>query len=755
MPAICLTDEQNTIVNAPPGHYVITAVAGSGKTTTLAHRIRYLLEQGYDSKRILILMFNRAARQDFSKQLAEVAANHSRPEVRTFHAMGYRLYQRFIREGYLPQFNQQILSEKEIHFQIWRILNKILQDDALREAKKNKKEHVEIGYQFIETVKNGIQTPKVVLSSLKMETRFDYLLALFDHYEQWRKQSARISYTDMLYDPVMAIVEQPQLENIVKNKMDILLVDEYQDTNDIQHELLKRIAGTRAKITVVGDPDQTIYEFRGANPDYIIKGFAQEFPDATPLNLSYSFRYGHTVSLLANHLISQNKGRVGLLCRSHSSTPQTKVLRHECRDETQGVIEILKAISQPELRQCAILARVWSQTVGIELALLENLIPYQIDGHRGVFSLTETRSLRGILEISSQDFRQFSPEQRKHKLDLLFHFPHVGLPDTQIKAICANLSQFDDNWGHQLQEMIPADLNKIQSIKLKRLGRALVKVEKQPRPVKQILMDYIDDTDLYEGIRSLSLSHDHAEEKISTLKGVARFVSQRQGDAREVLHHLDQLEDNAKYLSLKQSDNRSEGAIHLTTIHRAKGLEWETVLIPGLNDRTIPYSYRSDTIGHAQLESERRLLYVAMTRAVSTLHLFVPKNQDNQPIACSRFEYELNFEQSMGLANAINDGSNNFETLDSDRISKITERYSEEMGCTIVKQVSKSSDNAQSSSFSEKNKPVWFSHRVAHCVLGEGQVTSEQNGSFSVQFGDDQNRTFSKETAERFFTPIG
>ena len=106
---ITLTEEQLRVVEAEPGHYVVTAVAGSGKTTTLAHRINYLLDQGFSAKRILILMFNKAAKVDFARKLKKIAAKQSLlPEVRTFHAMGYRLYLRFIQEGMLQSFNKQI-----------------------------------------------------------------------------------------------------------------------------------------------------------------------------------------------------------------------------------------------------------------------------------------------------------------------------------------------------------------------------------------------------------------------------------------------------------------------------------------------------------------------------------------------------------------------------------------------------------------------------------------------------------------------
>jgi len=763
---ISLTKEQQNIVSAPNGHYVITAVAGSGKTTTLAHRIKYLLEKGHDPKRILILMFNRAAQQDFTSKLEAVLDQHNlNPDVRTFHAMGYRLYQRFIREGYLPEFQNNILSEKECDYHLWRLLCQLLPTEALREAKRNKKEYVDIAQQFISTVKSGLDSPKVVLTKLGLDDKFSFLSELFERFEQWRKAQSRISYADMLYEPVMAIRNFPALQNLVTNKMDIILVDEYQDTNDIQHELLRQIAGTRANITVVGDPDQTIYEFRGAKPDYILHDFEKEFKDAVTLNLSYSFRYGHNISLLANHLISQNSGRQNLLCKSHENNPLTEVHFHPVSEENESLklAQLLQNQTTEALQNSIILVRVWSQTVDIELALLEQNIPYKIDGHFGVFESIEMQSLRCLLELSSGKFQSFTAEIRKHKFDLLCHFPHLGLPDAQIKMLCANLALLENGWGKALLQSIPSDLNKIQTIKVERLGRALSQLEQNQSDVKLTISNFVEQIQLYEGIRSLSLSHDQAEEKVASIEGMIRFIARFQGKIESILSHLDRLQNTAK--------THHQCAIHICTIHRAKGLEWDVVYIPGLNSKILPYSYRSDALSKSQLESERRLFYVAITRTKNSLHLFVPRHQKQNTQYRSRFEFEMNLKQSLHLGATLNqkkiDSSNQQTTCSfgmNEKISSITQRYAESMLCEVNqastndRQDKKSEEQALTqkqlteNSITKHLDPAWFHPLVKHCVLGIGEVTEEQANSFSVKFQDQQVRTFSKETAERFFS---
>ncbi|KZZ37902.1 ATP-dependent helicase, partial [Oleiphilus sp. HI0117] len=601
--------------------------------------------------------------------------------------------------------------------------------------------YVEAGHQFIESVKNGLLSPQQTLYDLDLSDKFGFLPQLFDVFESWRKHNARISYTDMLYDTVIAIQQNPSLEKLVSNKMDIVLVDEYQDTNDLQHALLSYIAGDRAKVTVVGDPDQTIYEFRGAKPEYIINGFSQQFPGTQKLNLSYSFRYGHCVSLLANHLISHNSGRQALLCKSHESNPSTRVEVHKSKDDPKTVIDILSGTPSQDLSQYAILTRVWSQTVGIELALLEAGINYHMDGYPGVFHSNEAQSICALLELACGHFKTMSTEQRALKLDLLFHFPHVGLPDTQIKAFCHTLAQHDSNWGQLTKEAIPEDIKRIQAIKLERLARALNALENKPQPLAATFASYFNETELYEGIRSLSLSHDHAEEKVASIQGIARFLAQHKLSLEDTLKLFIKLQQDSEQHNHK---TKKTDTVQLSTIHRAKGLEWKQVIIPGLNNKTLPYTYKDEMLSKALLESERRLLYVAMTRAKECLHLLIPEDVSNSKAQISRFQHELNIPQSTALGSALD--SKQIEVA-LGKPSRITRQYAEELRCTLVASDMASENTSTSSA-------IWFANTVKHVVLGLGWVKEESGNAFSVEFEDKELRTFSKETADRFFTVL-
>jgi DNA helicase-2/ATP-dependent DNA helicase PcrA len=765
---LTLTDEQEAIVYAPVGHYVVSAVAGSGKTTTLAYRIRHLLQQGFSGKRILILMFNRSAREDFQRKLTEVLATTSStdqafiiPDVRTFHALAYRLYQRFVQEGYLAPFKTNILSDKEQDYQIWRLLSQLLSADQAQELKRYKKEHIEMCRRFIENVKSGLQDAQQVFEALDLDKKFAYLPELFTQFEAWRKQEARISYSDMLYDTVHAIQRHPQLKQLVANKMDIVLVDEYQDTNDIQHALLKYIAGDRARITVVGDPDQTIYEFRGAKPDYIIKGFSEEFADASLLTLSYSFRYGHGVSLLANHLISHNRSRLPVLCKSHHANPQTGIYLHASNDDGQTLVKHLRALELKDLSQSVILARVWSQTVNIELALLEAAIPYHIDGHPGVFHSNEIRAIRALLALAAGQFTAMSNEQRQEKLEQICQFPHIGLPEYQLKQLCQLAGQYPQHIGRQLLQMIPEDLKKFQQLKLERLAKTLESIENKTMPAAQMLQHYVEQTDLYDGIRSLGFNHEQAEEKVISTKGIIAFLSRQGKTAAALLEMLDELARKAEF--------KHPASIKLTTIHRAKGLEWQHVFIPGLNQLTLPYLPRPEKVSRNELESERRLLYVAMTRAIQNLHLLVPPA--NAKRDASPFQAELRFSQCAQFAEHLyRQPETEFSLEKAKQPSALLVKYAEIMNCPL-KQGNRPAQGQAMHGIdkltSEPNEPsatseipaaqsvssrIYPGCEVIHCLLGKGMVIEEKNSAFTVAFDNQDKRTFSKDFADRFFT---
>ena len=733
MPTIELTQEQQAIVEAPLGHYLIRAVAGSGKTTTLAFRIRHLLTTGIDPRRVVVLMFNKSAQLDFQRKLAEVLqGDMAIPEVRTFHAMGFRLYKRFIALNALPAYHGNILSEREIQFHLTQLIGRCLSPEQQTEFKRYKKEYLDVASNFIEQCKGQLDDARSFFNSSELDAKFSFLPSLFDAFEDWRKTNKRIGYADMLYDPVLAIRHNNELRRLVSDKIDAVLVDEYQDTNDIQHELLTIIAGSRAKITIVGDPDQTIYEFRGAKPQYMLSGFAQERPDSTTLNLSTSFRYGHQVALLANQLIANSNYHDGTLCIPKEQNPKTQVRLISSDAELRELCQSIEATPTEEYRASAVLVRYWSQTAGIELSLLRRNIDYRLEGHQGIFGSEEMFALRCVLELSAGFFSQMNEQEREQRFMQLARFPHVGINERTVHSIMQQLSHHESRWGHQLLELIPSDLSRYQKLKLERLARALSAAERDQRSSHLVIDTYAKETHLFDELKSMGLSREASEEQARVLRSLIGFVSSAKSRAAQVLEELAQLE------ARKQSS--SSNSILLTTIHRAKGLEWQHVFLPGLSESTYFTQSSKKTGKQSPIASERRLLYVAMTRAKQTLTMLCPRKDSGDIL---RFIYEMQHEQSLHLAKSIEQA---LPECTLSNPSELLRNYAERFQCSL-----KLSPQDTSNVGAQCTAQAWTRDVVTHRLLGKGKVVEEEGETFTVEFEDRERRVFSKQYAQKVF----
>jgi len=739
-------------------------VAGSGKTTTLAWRIRYLLEQNEDPRRIMVLMYNRHAKQDFQYKLSQICKglNVHLPEIRTYHASGYRLCRRFVEEGILPHFHGDPLKEHEIQFQLWKLILQFAPVTLHSEMKRSKKELIAQSVDYIELVKSSLLSPQLVFERMGIDIQYRFFIDLFDAFEQWRTKHHHITYSDMLYLPVKALQTNLALIPLVANKVDHVLVDEYQDINEVQHQLLKFIAGERANITVVGDPDQTIYEFRGANPNYILRQFEKDFPDCSVKNLTYSFRYGHVVALLANHLIQHNQNRKNVLCYSHPSTPATAAHLIPTNNEATKIISLIALHRQSggPLADIAVLFRVWSQSVPIELELLKQGIPYQIEGGRGALFTHEAEGIMAVLELANGALINALPAQRKRLLDQLFHFPHLGVTDSKINQLSQHLAGFEQDWGQELKQMKHADLKSFQQQKLLKTATLLTEITGYIKkttafarnPAEKIINDYIQKTDLFGGITSLAMTTNIAEERISTIEGFLHYIATLKLNVNDTLNHL-------KQLRKQKSPSEELKGIHLSTIHRTKGLEFPVVIIPGLDNQHLPYQKKQGGITFEQLESERRLFYVAITRAIHQLYFLIPDLSDSKfsktrGSKVSRFIEETHFSDSNQLSIYLNhpDRSNHPNPpSDPGTISTddLCHQYARHFGATWA-----SPSEHTGKPFTSQTKEIWHYQQVVHQLLGEGVVVSEEGCAFRVRFTDGQTRNFSKETASQYFSLI-
>lgn len=436
-----LTSNQQQLTRHQNGHALCIAVAGSGKTSTLAHLTRNLLAAGSDCRRMMVMMFNKSAQLDFTAKLKQLCNNPQGlpallPEIRTYHATGLKLLKSLENWGLRAPCERNPLGDKELELRVRDLIFQQAPDNLKDRLKSDTAKYIESVIQFIDSVKSFLTTPEQYFEDNDYPDDFRFFIQVYHLFEQWRHQHRRITFTDMLYDPVRLIEQHPEIVSRITNKMDFIIVDEYQDTSTLQHRFTRIIAGERARVIAVGDPDQTIYEFAGANINNILNHFEDDFGQSHPvqsLTLPHTFRYGHSIALAASHLIHHNQNRKDVMCLAHTSNPPSTINLTQCRgDDTDAVVRTIRQhLQQDNPAPLAVLVRVWAQAVPIELSLLEQGIAYQNDGP-SLFDRPEIDALTAALELSSGQFHFLPPGSRQKRLQRLLTLPHIGLKTAML-----------------------------------------------------------------------------------------------------------------------------------------------------------------------------------------------------------------------------------------------------------------------------------------------------------------------------------
>jgi DNA helicase-2/ATP-dependent DNA helicase PcrA len=301
-----LTDEQQAIVHHPLGkHARILAVAGSGKTTTMVHRVHHLvMEWNQDPRRIRIVLFNRLAREDFQKKLENAIFEvGKRPIVLTFHALAFRMRLDAEKQGLLPRSTELWTGDKQelALFCMHRAIDSLLHEGIIEENIDP--------LDALDTV--GLWKACLIPPERAGHRTNPDLPLVYRRFEEFREEKRALTFDDFVPKALELMASHPRFRKRWTNQMDHLIVDEYQDINYGQQEMIRLLAGKRADVMVVGDDDQTIYEWRAARPRYILEGFKNDFVNKPVVDyqLSHSFRFGPLVAQVAFNTIGFNQQR--------------------------------------------------------------------------------------------------------------------------------------------------------------------------------------------------------------------------------------------------------------------------------------------------------------------------------------------------------------------------------------------------------------------------------------------------------------
>ena len=606
-----LNEKQEIAVKHLEGPMLVLAGAGSGKTRVVTARIAHLLSLGVPSSEILALTFTNKAAEEMRSRIQRMA--HQWVLTSTFHSLGARILRESISIlGYRRDF--AIYDEKD-SLQLLKMCLEGLRCQTQKESLKA----IRIG---ISHAKNGLLSP----SDPQLHGLGPQLHGLGPHalrevwelYQQKLKEYNALDFDDLLYLTVALFKESEETLRAYQERWRFFLIDEYQDTNEAQYSMIKQLAQRKGNIFVVGDPDQSIYSWRGANIANILN-FERDYKEAQILTLEQNYRSTGTILAAANALIQNNHNRFEKKLWS-ALGPGEKLGRYIAENEKEEALFIVNTLLEKvkeqrlSLNECVIFYRTNAQSRIFEDVLLKNRIPYVIYGGISFYQRREIKDILSFLRmvVSDADYLAF---------ERTIHLPKRGVGSVTL----AKLRNQATATGLPILAFIRKVLEETSSSIL------------LPKRAKAGLRDYLKVIDrlrleLHQGAlledlvcKSIELSGyeqvlkedpETLQERRENLNGLINKAAEwrQEGSALTLSQFLEEL-------SLKSTLDEpfSGDTVSLMTLHNGKGLEFSLTFIVGMEEDLFPHMNAKDSVD--AIEEERRLCYVGMTRAKQFLYL--------------------------------------------------------------------------------------------------------------------------------------
>lgn len=618
-----LSTQQLAIVNAPTNRHIkVTAAPGSGKSTVCCHRILHLIEQsGVNPKRILATMFNTDAVDEFEAGLLALNAEQL-PPIRTYHTSAKRCLEGLEKAKVIDKLT---LETNEQRINSFKRTALEMQSDAFPDAKVSSPELFEKLNTLISLAKaDGIE-PEKAINVLGKEDDAEVLVAAYHRFEEIRLENKVRTFDDLLVDVVNVLESNERARVAVASKLEHIVVDEYQDINGISQRFIELLASEGAMVMVVGDDDQTISEFRGAKPYFIIEGFDKVFQSPLVFKLENTYRYGHAVSLLANNCIRHNDDRIEKWCVSPKGAPNTTFevkyyresndIPHHCINQEAIIEEIHQQHGKTgKFSDVGILARVFSLVPYLEAALIKNEIPYSMDG--GV-PLLQTTSFKGLVYILCLANFKSAPHDKLRKwVTELMTFPRMPVK----RLIVKDLINIVLNNGDMSQiKAVTRNLRKFPRTIAQSRCEAIIGLIREEYAYSSMAIQYYSRTaQINFAYRRSTKNEEQASRNIAMFAAFEAIFGVKKLTLKEAL---------AKWLMLQkqsESEEQIENSVKITSVHRSKGLAWPLVIVPALCEGVFPHAREGKV---DSIEAERRLFFVAITRAKQRLVMVTAKDK--------------------------------------------------------------------------------------------------------------------------------
>lgn len=621
-----LNDSQRSAVEFCDGPSLIIAGAGSGKTRVLTYKIAYLLDQGLPPYHIMALTFTNKAAREMKSRISELVGKKKARQLwmGTFHSIFSRILRNEAEKiGFTSNFT--IFDSSDSANLIRLIIKEKQLDDKIYKANTVLNQ--------ISRAKNGLVTPRMYASNKELMeydslSRRPHIAEIYKTYQNRLKAGNSMDFDDLLMNTNILFRDNPDVLEGYRSRFQYLLVDEYQDTNFSQHLIVKQLSEIHNRVCVVGDDAQSIYSFRGANIDNILK-FKSSFPDTRIFKLEQNYRSTQNIVNAANSLIKKNKEQIFKDVFSENEVGDKLEVIGAFSDFEEALIvsnkiHRLRNESHVSYTDIAILYRTNAQSRGFEEALRKKNIPYRIYGGLSFYQRKEIKDVIGY-------FRLIVNPGDEEAFRRVINYPTRGIGNVTVGKISECALLHNVSLWQVLSSPIDYGL-KVNAGTTKRLTAFL-----------QLMTDFVnnDETmDAYEMAQDILTKTGIMKEAYQDLspEGMSRaqniqelvnaiqeFVSLRQEEGNESIGLIDFLAESSLLTDQDMNTESSEERVTLMTVHSAKGLEFEHVYVVGVEEDLFPSSMSLNDI--RGLEEERRLFYVAITRAKKTCTLLYSRSR--------------------------------------------------------------------------------------------------------------------------------
>ena len=620
-----LNNEQIGPVKQTEGPVLVLAGAGSGKTRVLTSRIAYLVEElGVPARAILAITFTNKAADEMKERLSRMI-NISGMWVCTIHSMCVRILRDFAGAAGVSS-NFSIYSEMERN----NIIKKSFQECGFEDEKllKNAKWHIANAKML------GCE-PTRYLDENAGEPEIEKIVSVYRRYQAHLKENNSLDFDDLLNETRKLLLNDKEIREYLSGRFRYVLVDEFQDTNGVQYDIVRLLSSAHKNLFVVGDDDQSIYGWRGAKLENILH-FEKDFPGAKVFKLERNYRSTKEILSLANEVIKNNgRRKQKTLWTEKPEGDKTVVYEGEQEtDEARFVAHSIAGLMRKgyKFSDFAVLMRLNALTRAFEQEFTADGIPFKVFGGFKFFERKEVKDLLAYLRIVNNPLDS-------EAIVRIINFPKRGIGQTTVDKLQAYAAREEMSVYDAIIDLDEMGFNAGTRAKLESFFGLIKKwiIESQGMPVNELVKTIVADTGMREAYS------DSSDESINKLANIEEFI----GSVDEYckLNPDATLTDYLQQVTLSSDTDEMDDSDYVTlaTVHSVKGLEFKCVFVVGLEENIMPVSR---SVGNSEdMEEERRLMYVAITRAKDNLYLTRSKSRylygKREPSMRSRFLKEL------------------------------------------------------------------------------------------------------------------